>query len=85
MAVFLLALASLYLGATSLDRCVEGPNDDCAPLCHILCADGCATLPVPEAPAPPSPEAARRPCFEAEKVVLLVSLDIEPEEDPPRA
>jgi len=85
VAILLLCLASVYLGATSVDLCVEGPGDDCAPICHILCADGCATVPVPDAPVPPSPEPLPSPRFVAERVDCPISLDIEPEKDPPRA
>jgi hypothetical protein len=85
VAILLLCLASVYLGATGVDRCAEGPEDDCAPICHILCADGCATVPVPEAPVPPSPDPQPCLCFTAERAGTLVSLDIEPEKDPPRA
>ncbi len=83
--ILLLGLATLYLGATSLDRCAEGRNDDCAPVCHMLCADGCATVPVSQTPAPPVHDAAPQPRFEPERVVALVSLEVEPEKDPPRA
>ncbi len=85
VAILILCLASFYMGATSLDQCAEGFKDDCAPICHIFCVDGCATVPVPEAPVPPSPDPLPKHCFEAERVVHLVSLDIEPEKDPPRA
>jgi len=85
IAILLLCLASIYLGATGLDACIEGPDDDCAPVCHILCADGCATVPVPEAPQPPSPDPPPRPCFAPEPVVDLGSLAIKPEKEPPRA
>ncbi len=85
VAILLLCLTGMYLGATSLDACVEGPGDDCAPICHLLCADGCATAPVPEPPAPPSPDTLPDRCFVAERAGSLVSLDIEPEKDPPRA
>ena len=83
-AILLLCLASFYLGATSLDQCAEGVNDDCAPICHILCADGCASVPVPESPVPPAPDPLPRPRYEAERAENLVSLVIEPEKDPPR-
>ncbi|MBI1753758.1 MAG: hypothetical protein HY014_11100 [Acidobacteria bacterium] len=85
VAILLLCLASVYLGATSLDQCAEGPGDDCAPICHILCADGCGTVPVPEAPRPPAPDPLPDPAFLAEQSTDLVSLDIEPEKEPPRA
>jgi hypothetical protein len=85
LAILLLCLASVYLGATSVDLCVEGSEDACAPICHILCADGCATVPVPEAPVPPSPDPLPSLRFLPEQVVNLVSLHIEPEKDPPRA
>ncbi len=83
-AILLLCLATFYLGATSLDQCTEGVNDDCAPVCHIFCADGCATVPVPETPVPPAPDPLPRLLYEAERAVQLVSLFIEPEKDPPR-
>jgi len=85
IAILLLGLASVYLSATAVDLCTEGPDEDCAPICHILCVDGCATVPVPEAPQPGLPEAPPRPSFAAEPVRDLASLDIEPEKEPPRA
>lgn len=85
VAILLLFLASVYLGATSLDRCAEGLKDDCAPVCHVFCAGGCANVPVPETPVPPSPDPLPRPQFEAERVARFVSMDTEPEKDPPRA
>lgn len=84
VAILLLCLASVYLGATSLDPCAEGVKDDCAPVCHIFCADGCATVPVPEAPAAPAPDAPPRPRYEAERAENLVDLVMEPEKEPPR-
>lgn len=85
LAILLLCLASVYLGATSLDPCAEGPGDDCAPMCHILCADGCATTPVPETPVPPASGPLPQSRFMIERIEDLVSLDIEPEKEPPRA
>lgn len=84
-AILIICLASFYLGATGLDECADGVNDDCAPICHIFCADGCATVPVPDSPAPPAPDPLPRLCYEAEYAEHLVSLVIEPEKDPPRA
>jgi len=84
VAILLLCLASIYLGATNLDQCVEGVNDDCAPICHILCADGCATVPVPDAPCPPAPDPLPRLLYQAERTEQLYSLVVEPEKDPPR-
>lgn len=84
VAILVLCLASVYLGATGLDQCEEGVSDDCAPICHILCADGCATVPVPEAPVPPAPDPLPRLHYEALRAENLVSLVIEPEKDPPR-
>jgi len=84
VAILLLCLASVYMGATDLDQCAEGPADDCAPICHILCADGCATVPVPEVPRPPTPDPLPDAAFLAERSTGLVSLDIEPEKEPPR-
>lgn len=84
-AILLLFLACFYLGATSLDQCSDEVHDDCAPVCHLCCVDGCTTVPVPEAPVPPAPDRLPRPCYVAQKAEHLVSLVIEPEKDPPRA
>lgn len=83
-AVLLLCLACLYLGATSLDPCTEGVKDDCAPVCHILCVDGCASVPVPNPPVPPAPDPVPRPQYNAERAEHLAEQVVEPEEDPPR-
>lgn len=85
VAILLLCLASLYLGATGVDQCAEGLEDDCAPICHILCADGCATVPVPDVIVPPLPDPHPRPRFEIQPGVPLVTLETEPEKDPPRS
>lgn len=85
IAILLLCLASVYLGATGADLCAEGPDDDCAPVCHILCPDGCATVPVPDPPVPTVPDSPPESRFEAERIGPLVSLEIEPEKEPPRA
>lgn len=86
VAVVLLCLVGLYLGATGADRCPdEAPVEACPPICHLLCSDGCATAPVPEAPAPPPGDALPTPRFRAERAADLVSLGPEPEKDPPRA
>lgn len=84
VAVLFLCMLAAYLGATCVDPCGEGPSDACAPLCHVLCADGCATAPVPETPVPPSTDSLPRPSFTAEPVEHLASLTIEPEKEPPR-
>mgnify|MGYP000018026056 CR=1 FL=1 len=86
MAVFLLCLVGLYLGAEGVDHCLDGGADEaCPPICHLLCSDGCATAPMPEAPAPPSGDPLPRPRFLVERAADLVSLSPEPEKEPPRA
>jgi hypothetical protein len=84
-AILLICLATFYLGATGLDECADGVNGDCAPVCHIFCADGCATVPVPDSPVQPAPDPLPRLCYRVECAERLVSLVIEPEKDPPRA
>ncbi len=85
VAILLLCLVGLYLGATGVDTCAEGPGEDCAPICHLLCSDGCATAPMPERPVPPPADPLPQPRFLAERVEYLVSLHLEPEKEPPRA
>lgn len=78
-----LVLIAFYVGASHQDRCIEGPSD-CGQVCHIICADGCATAPMPVAPVapPPDPEPVRS--YASEQAEHLVSLKAEPEKDPPR-
>lgn len=85
VAVFLFCMVALYLGATGADACTDGPDDACAPICHLLCSDGCATAPVPEAPVAPPVDPLPEPRFSTEMIADLVSLSPEPEKDPPRA
>lgn len=83
IATALLVLIAFYLGNALADRCEERPGDE-VQVCHILCNDGCATAPLPAAPAAPPPDALPRPTFERGRIAHLVSLEPEPEKEPPR-
>jgi hypothetical protein len=85
VAILLLCLASAYLSDSGADQCAEGVKDDCAPICHIFCADGCGTVPLPDAPNPLSPDRLPTPRFALSPAESLISLHLEPEKDPPRA
>lgn len=85
IAILILCLSLGYLGTTSVDPCAEGVRDECAPICHIFCADGCSTSVVPESPAPPPPDPMPRPAYETTFVQPILCLDLEPEKEPPRA
>ena len=82
-ALFLLVIA-FYLGAAGRDGCDQKPKVD-APVCQLLCADGCATAPLPVSPVAPEPDPLPREMHPGERPVNLVSLDLAPEKDPPRA
>lgn len=84
IAAIFLALAVFYLGAASADRCSE-ERSDCVQVCHIVCADGCTTAPLPVAPKPPPPDPLPRSRHGQERVDHLITLVIEPEKDPPKA
>lgn len=84
VATLFLLLIAFYLGAASKDRCDSGPRPE-GQVCHILCADGCATAPLPVAPVPPDPDPLPREMHPAERPINLVTLDIAPEKDPPKA
>jgi hypothetical protein len=84
LAVVFLLLIAFYLATTGVDRCTDQPSDQ-GQVCHILCSDGCATAPVPEAPEPPAPDALPRPVYQIAVIKRVASLDLEPEKAPPRA
>jgi hypothetical protein len=84
-AVLLLCLIGLYLGAAGVDRCAGTPDDACAPVCHILCSDGCATAPVPEPPVPPAPDPLPRVSHDPAPAAMPSARTVEPEKTPPRS
>ena len=84
IAALFLVLTAFYLGAASLDRC-EDNNNECVQVCQIICSDGCAVAPLPSTPTPPPPDPLPRARYEHERAPALISLNIEPEKDPPKA
>ena len=84
VAILLFCLIGAYLGATGVDECAGSPDEACAPVCHLLCSDGCATAPVPEAPMPPSPDHLPRITFNVSPPSLPLMRTVEPEKTPPR-
>lgn len=85
VAVLMLSLSLAYLGATSMDSCTEGVRDDCAPVCHIFCIDGCSTAVVPGSPEPPPPDSLPGPVYLVKVNQPILCFDLEPEKEPPRA
>jgi hypothetical protein len=84
VAALFLALTVFYMGAAGADRC-DDRKADCVEICHVLCSDGCAVAPLPATPAPPPPDPLPSAPYEHERALALVTLDIEPEKDPPKA
>lgn len=84
IAALFLVLIAFYLAPVGVDRCEENPSGG-VEVCHLLCEDGCATAPIPEPPAPPPPDVLPRLRFETDRIEQLISLQPEPEKDPPRA
>lgn len=84
VAILFLFLIAFYLGAEGKDRCDSGPRLE-SQVCHILCADGCATAPLPVAPVPPDPDPLTRGMHPAERPLSLISFYLAPEKDPPKA
>jgi hypothetical protein len=85
VAALFLALTVFYMGSAGVDRCDDRTSSDCVQICHILCTDGCAVAPLPTTPAPPPPDPLPCAPYEHERAPALVTLDIEPEKDPPKA
>ncbi len=84
IAALFLVLIAFYMGASNRDRCAADPPE-CGQVCHILCADGCATAPMPVAPTAPPPDPEPPRGYECEQAEHRVDLKAEPEKDPPRA
>lgn len=81
IALALLVLVALFVGATGVDACDD--DGDCAPGCHVSCRDGCGSAPVTEAKRiQPSPaRLAGNPPAGASR---LLDRTIQPETGPPR-
>lgn len=84
IAGWFLVLIAFYVGGALADHCEDRPGDD-VQVCHILCNDGCAAAPLPVPPTPPPADGLPTPSFEVGRVEHLVSLEPEPEKEPPRA
>lgn len=83
LALALLAVIGLYLGAQGVDLC--GTEDGgCPPDCHVSCGDGCALAPVP----PPGPGLTEHLPARTEQVAATVPSVLDrphpPEIGPPR-
>jgi hypothetical protein len=84
LAVLLLCLVGAYLAATGSDDCGGSRDDTCAPVCHLLCADGCAAAPMPTPPVAPPADPLPRPRFQQSPAVQPLIRAVEPEQTPPR-
>jgi hypothetical protein len=84
VAALFLVLIGFYLGAGSLDRCDETPMEQ-GQICHILCNDGCATAPVPTAPAAPLPDPLPKCSYTPSLDASALERHRQPEQAPPRA
>ena len=84
IASLLLCLAGAFLSAAGVDECATSPDEACAPICHLLCSDGCATVPVPEPPVAPSPDPLPQLVFTVSPPLRPLLRTVEPEITPPR-
>lgn len=84
VAILLLSVTLVFLGATSADPCAEVGQDNCAPICHVYCADGCSLAVVPEPPATPAPDPMPGLVYERTGTRAVLCIELEPEKEPPR-
>ena len=82
-ALALLLLVTGFVLGSVWDRCGEG-EDECAPLCHASCLDGCATAPVPRSAEPATLIRVVLAAFSTPAAQPLVRSD-SPDIQPPRA
>lgn len=85
VALGLLLLLGGFLALTGQDHCHEdGRHHREAPVVHILCPDGCAVAPLPEAPALRLPTPLPRPAYAASAPICPREAPRDPEETPPK-
>ena len=84
VAILLLCLVGAFLGATGMDECGGSADDTCAPVCHLLCSDGCAAAPMPQSPASPAPDPLPRFNYNVIPALPPLARTVEPEKTPPR-
>jgi len=84
VAVAFLLLIAFYAGVSHADPCEASPRDH-GQVCHLLCTDGCATAPVPVAPAAPPPDVLPKPVYDVSVDRPVLTFEREPEKAPPRA
>lgn len=64
VAALLLLAFSFFLAISPWEQC-ETSGQSCAPACHVFCSDGCASIPLAEAPPAiaPAPAALAAPLY----------------------
>jgi len=84
IAVLLLTIVATFIATYGADRCDDGLGSHNQRSQHILCIDDCAPALVPQAPIPPPPDPMPKLVYERTPVRPILSLDLEPEKEPPR-
>lgn len=84
MAVLLLLLAGLSVGASVVDACPEDEGGACPPMCHLACLDGCTVVPLEVRPPALKPLGAT-PERRFEAAFTPLELAFPPEIFPPKA
>jgi len=82
VSVFLLLMLGTFLAASSADRCDAGGHSEPQ---HILCLDDCAPALIPAPPVAPPADPMPRLVYAETVIRPILSLEREPEKEPPRS
>jgi len=85
VSVFLLLLFSVFLATSGVDNCHEDTNPHHQQSQHILCIDDCAPALVPQPPTAPPPDPVPAAVYTESLARPILTLELEPEKEPPRA
>jgi len=85
IAVLLLVVVAAFVTAYGADHCDDGSSAHHERPQHLLCVDDCAPALIPTPPTPPPADAMPRLVYKKTVVRPVLTLDLEPEKEPPRA
>lgn len=85
IAVFLMVMVAAFVAAYGRDHCGNRPKNHHHQSQHLLCVDDCAPALIPLPPSPPPSDPMPRVVYKDNIARPVLTLDLEPEKEPPRA
>lgn len=85
IAAFLLVVVATFVSAYGADHCEDRSGAHHQRAQHLLCVDDCAPALIAHPPTPPPADPMPRLVYKQTVIRPILTIDLEPEKEPPRA